>query len=418
MVLLPCSKCCGKCTCTGCLQLYASGSTADQKDPCFAFNYEARKRPFVGSYVGDLELDGERYECAYRFGISYDEISGADVTVGFAYLVLPKDVKPPNPSGPSQPPNGKALFFVRTSLGWTADYEIDNVKECPRYVAPGEPGATVDPNADEGYSITFTKADMVASTGNPDECGELTFTVTECHDPPPPPKRYTCRQRSCENPLDCPFDCVEDPNGEYDEPTCGGNCEPKPNPCSVLVDGKRVPVSSFDPYEVITAKWRGFQASGRQKVFVNGVLDSDIPSLGSDSVLKVTSGGCDAGGQTNDFEGVFIATGGVGVINACLTAEASTNYQTLVCEGIDETKARLYGGVGTVKIYSPCLIAGNPSGDSIQEEDWWLWECLLVDGVPGKVKVTPSVGARYFNSNPVLCEVTHEAPEVTLDFVP
>ena len=185
MVLLPCSKCCGKCTCKGCLQLYASGSTADQNDPCFAFNYEARKRPFVGRYVEGLDLEGEQYECAYAFSISYDEISGADVLVGTAYLVLPKDVKPPNPNGPSQPPNGKALLFVRTSLGWTADYEIDEVKECPRYVAPGDSGATVDPNADEGYSITFTKADMVASTGNPDECGELTFTVTECHDPPP-----------------------------------------------------------------------------------------------------------------------------------------------------------------------------------------------------------------------------------------
>ena len=210
MVLLPCSKCCGKCTCKGCLQLYASGSTAGQKDPCFAFNYEARELPFVGNYVGDLELDGEQYECAYVFRIFYDEISGADVQVGQAYLVLPKDVKPPNPSGPSQPPNGKALFFVRTSLGWTADYEIDNVKECPRYVAPGPPGATVDPNADEGYSITFTKADMVASTGNPDECGELTFTVTECHDPPPPRPLCCCDPFGVVlNPDDCGGETTE-----------------------------------------------------------------------------------------------------------------------------------------------------------------------------------------------------------------
>jgi hypothetical protein len=32
------------------------------------------------------------------------------------------------------------------------------------------------------------------------------------------PPKYTCRDGVC----------VEDPDGEYDEPTCGGNCDP---PC-------------------------------------------------------------------------------------------------------------------------------------------------------------------------------------------
>jgi hypothetical protein len=243
-------------------------------------------------------------------------------------------------------------------------------------------------------------------------------TGSACCCDPPPPKRYTCRQRSCENPLDCPSDCVEDPYGEYDEPTCGGNCEPPPDPCTVLVDGVRVPVASFDPYEVIAAKWRGLQTPGSDRLVIDGVLVADTPTPGGDSLTNITRAGCDGAGQTVDTKQVALGPTFSGIISACFTTDAVNKHITLSCERVDDITARLHGGVVTVKIYTTCDVGGAPSGDSIQEENWWLWECLLVDGVPGEVKVTPSIGARYFNSEPVECVVTHEAPEVTLDFVP
>jgi hypothetical protein len=190
------------------------------------------------------------------------------------------------------------------------------------------------------------------------------------------------------------------------------------DPCTVLIDGERVPLSSFDAYEVITAKWRSLQAPGNSRQYTNGVLVQDIPSRDSDEVVYVTSGGCDEPTYAIESKGVRIATAGIGFINACLTTEAINNYKTFAFEGISDTTCRLYGGVGTSKQLSPCLIGNAPSGNSVAEEDWWLWECLVVDGVPGEVVVSPSAGARYFNSDAVACGVTHEAPEVTLDFVP
>ena len=196
------------------------------------------------------------------------------------------------------------------------------------------------------------------------------------------------------------------------------NCEPPPDPCTVLVDGVRVPVSSFNPYEVITAKWRGLSAPGRNLVLVDGVVIQDIDGGSYDGITDITTAGCDAPSQTDDVKAVYIATGGSGIVNACATGESIAKYQPLVCEVVDENTARLYGGVSTVKLYTPCDIGGAPSGDDIQEESQWLWECLLVDGVPGAVTVSPLVGARYFNKDPVVCGVTHEPPVVTLDFVP
>lgn len=194
-------------------------------------------------------------------------------------------------------------------------------------------------------------------------------------------------------------------------------CNP-PNPCSVLVDGERVPFSSFNPYEVITAQWRGLQAPGSDRTFIDGVLFSDNPSISTDSLQYVTRGGCDGAGQINDSKVLFIATAYSGYINACWTSEALSNYQTFVAVRVNDTTCRLYGGIGTLKVFSACLIDGVPSGDSVAEENWWLWECLVVNGVPGNVTVSPSIGARYFNSDPVVCGVNHEAPVVTLDFVP
>lgn len=198
--------------------------------------------------------------------------------------------------------------------------------------------------------------------------------------------------------------------------TARENCEPLPDPCTVLIDGVRVPVSDFDPFEVIAATWRGLSAPGSDKTFIDGVLFADNPSS-VDSILNITTAGCDAG-QINDVKAVYIATSGAGIVNECVTAESMPKYQTLVCEVVDENTARLYGGVATVKNYSPCAIGGIPSGDQVFEENQWSWECLLENGVPGAVTVSPSVGARYFNSEPVVCAVTHEPPVVTLDFVP
>ena len=200
--------------------------------------------------------------------------------------------------------------------------------------------------------------------------------------------------------------------------TARENCEPLPDPCTVLVDGVRVPVSSFNPYEVITAKWRGLSAPGRNLVLVDGVVIQDIDGGSYDGITDITTAGCDAPSQTDDVKAVHIATGGSGIVNACATGESIAKYQPLVCEVVDENTARLYGGVSTVKLYTPCEIGGAPSGDDILEENQWSWECLLENGVPGAVTVSPSVGARYFNADPVVCAVTHEPPVVTLDFVP
>jgi len=190
------------------------------------------------------------------------------------------------------------------------------------------------------------------------------------------------------------------------------------DPCSVLVDGVRVPIYEFDPHEVVSAAWRGLQAPGHDRYFLDGDLVYELPTTSYDSVVYITRTGCDEPGQINDGKAVYIAPGGPGLVNACLTAEASSKYQPLVCEGISDTTARLYGGIATYRILYPCAIDGAPSNDSIGEENRWLWECLVVNGVPGEVTVSPTVGARYFNSEPVACVVTHEAPVVTLTFIP
>ena len=193
-------------------------------------------------------------------------------------------------------------------------------------------------------------------------------------------------------------------------------CNP-PDPCSVLVDGERVPFSSFDPYEVITATWRGLQAPGNSRQYANGVLVSDIPSLSSDEVVYVTDGGCDAPTYAIEGKGVRFATDSPGYINVCVTNEAISKYQTFRAEQINATTCLLSGGIGTSKILNPCLIDGAPSGNNIGEETWWLWECLVVDGVPGDVTVSPIIGFTSLNGT-AECVVSHEAPVVTLDFVP
>lgn len=222
------------------------------------------------------------------------------------------------------------------------------------------------------------------------------------------------------SPADFPYarDAVDDILGGIAHTfriTARENCEPLPDPCSVLIDGVRVAVSSFDPYEVITAEWRGLSAPGRDLVLADGVVVQDIESGSTDAITTITR--CDDG-QTTDIKAVYIATGGAGIVNQCITQESISKYQPLVCEVVNENTARLYGGIATVKVYTPCPIGGVPSGNDILEESQWSWECLLVDGVPGAVTVSPLVGARYFNRDPVVCQVTHAPPVVTLDFVP
>lgn len=232
-------------------------------------------------------------------------------------------------------------------------------------------------------------------------------TGPKCCCTPPPNKRYKCDGAAC----------IEDDEGEYDEPTCGGNCK-HPDPCTVIVDGVRVPISMFDPYEVVSVSWRGLQTPGADKVFIDGVLVSDLPSTAADVLTYVTRAGCDGAGQTVDQKGVLLGPGYNGLITACFTGDGINNHVGLAVDPVDERTCRVHGGVSTIKVYTPCAIGGAASGDWIQEENWWVWECLVVNGVPGNVKVSPSIGARYFNSDPVACVVTHEAPKVTLDFVP
>ena len=202
--------------------------------------------------------------------------------------------------------------------------------------------------------------------------------------------------------------------------TARENCEPPPDPCTVLVDGVRVPVTSFNAFEVITAEWRGLSAPGSDKTFIDGVLVADNPSGSTDTTTYIKTNQCADGiQQTNDSTAVFIATSGAGIVNACATPESASKYQPLVCEVVDEKTARLYGGVATAKNITRCHEGGEDLlVDAILEENQWAWECLLVDGVPGAVTVSPLVGARYFNRDPVVCDVNHEPPVVTLDFLP
>jgi hypothetical protein len=195
------------------------------------------------------------------------------------------------------------------------------------------------------------------------------------------------------------------------------SCEGPPDPCTILIDGERVPVWPFYPWEVITATWRGLSAPGNDKLFVDGELVSDIQSGEIDVLTNITRAGCSIG-QIVDSKGVYIASSGTGVMNACDTQESRAKYVPLSCELVNETTARLYGGVKTMRFLSPCSIDGEPTSDSISEENQWLWECLIVDGVLGEVTVSPVAGARYFNNEPVACAVTHEAPVVTLNFIP
>jgi hypothetical protein len=150
---------------------------------------------------------------------------------------------------------------------------------------------------------------------------------------------------------------------------------------------------------------------------VNGVLVSDIPSRSSDEVVYVTDGGCDAPTYADEGKGVRFATDSPGYINACVTNEALGKYDTFRAEQTNATTCRLYGGIGTSKILNPCLIDGAPSGDSVTEETWWLWECLVVNGVPGGVTVSPIIGFTSLNGT-AACVNSHEAPVVTLDFIP
>jgi len=222
---------------------------------------------------------------------------------------------------------------------------------------------------------------------------------------PPPP----C-SGPCETSEDCDEGCV----------CVDGQCvdAPPPDPCTVLVDGERVPFSSFDPYEVINATWRGRQVSpGNARQYNNGVLVSDVPSQTLDDVAYVTDTGCDPPTYAIESEALYIATSGSGYINVCVTNEHNNKYQTFRAEQINATTCLLSGGIGTLKAISPCLIDGVPSGNSIAEESWWLWECEVVNGVPGEVTVSPIVGVTYLN-NTYECVIGHEAPEVTLDFVP
>jgi hypothetical protein len=145
------------------------------------------------------------------------------------------------------------------------------------------------------------------------------------------------------------------------------------------------------------------------------VLVQDLPTYATDEVNYASDAGCDSG-QENDGEALWIA-GGAGYINVCVTNEHANKYQTFRAEQINATTCLLSGGIGTLKVSSACLIDGAPSRNSIAEESWWLWECEVVNGVPGEVTVSPIVGVTYLN-NTYECVIGHEAPEVTLDFVP
>jgi hypothetical protein len=166
----------------------------------------------------------------------------------------------------------------------------------------------------------------------------------------------------------------------------------------------------------MTATWRGLKAPGSVRSYSNGVLQQDFPSSGDEEAYS-SDAGCDTGSYSNEGKALFFATAGAGYINACVTAEAAGNYVTFATQQISPTTCRLYGGVGTLRVIFPCLIDGAPSGDGIAEENWWLWECLVVNGVPGAVTVSPTIGARYLNGV-LTCGPCHEAPVVTLDFIP
>lgn len=160
MVLLPGCGCCGEqCTCRGCVQLSILGSIGGGSCDAFAGSSQAQ---FNEAY----SFDGASYQCVYRFLLQFSEGSGQEILVANVYLVMPKSLP------------GMARLFVRTYLGWTADYEKQQ-QECP---TPGQ-----------NYTLTFTKDDMVASTGNPDSCGVLSFRVENC---PPPPGTQCCCDES------------------------------------------------------------------------------------------------------------------------------------------------------------------------------------------------------------------------------
>lgn len=199
--------------------------------------------------------------------------------------------------------------------------------------------------------------------------------------------------------------------------TARESCEPLPPPCTVLVDGVRVPISSFDPYEVVSATWEGLSAPGSDRVILDGELVYDFGPATFDSLDVRTTAGCDGSGQNRDSKSVLIA-GGSGIVNACLGPSDTNAHVPLGSQTIDDMTCRLFGGISTVKQREFCLSGGVQGGDNSYEETYWKWECLVVNGVPGAVTVTAVRGARYVGTDPVECAVTLDPPVVTLTFAP
>jgi hypothetical protein len=193
-----------------------------------------------------------------------------------------------------------------------------------------------------------------------------------------------------------------------------GTCRP----CSVLVDGEDVPLSEFDALDVIGVEWEGLSNPGYETVITDGVQTSQTgPSRSGASLAIITQAGCDSG-SILESKGFTLAPGGYGTVNACVDAAAQEKHQRFTIEQINDDSCRISGGISTSKILTPCQVDGSPTSDTIYEESWWTWECVIVDGVPGAVTVSPNVGARYFNADPVVCDVTLTAPTVTLTFAP
>lgn len=201
-------------------------------------------------------------------------------------------------------------------------------------------------------------------------------------------------------------------------------CVPQ-DPCSVIVDGVRLSIASFNPYEVLEANFGGIAVPGNVTTTIDGVVDSVAFGTSSAGTVDITREGCDRQ-QEVETELAFIGPSYASSIGDCCTYSDINRYsRTFDFEVVNATTCRLHGGISWFFSFQPCWNSSDsPPAASLYIESTalWEWECFVVDGVPGEVTVSRLCGIRYQgigSGNATFdCGDYGPTPTVTLTFAP